>query len=803
MGEPVALRAEEEQAFAAERARPMRVRLIAVVAISTAIWISQVVLYEDAIFPVRADSYWYRASELFINLALALLAWKSRSHRQLEWGAVVCFSGLTLAHGFAMMRVEESCVLPFTLTMEWGQMVTILAAMLSFWPSLILLGVTLLVGTLATAARAKWDLDLSDHAVLALIYGVVLLSIRHFDRLRRGEFSARTRLETANHALREAERARSWLFQNLSHDFRTPLALIQAEAELLERRGQHAELAGLSRIRANALALADLTSELLQLAKLESGSRSRDPRSFDVVTLLREVAVQFTRGTLNVTVDAPQAEVGVLADVGHARRVFANLVSNAARAARARVQLVVTCSADLVAIDVVDDGPGVPEPHRAAVFERFVSFDSAGGVGTGIGLPLARELCELNGGTLTLEPAPQTTFRVRLPVARTPLELLPAAAAAAPADPREDAAAVANAARPEPSAPARSLLVVEDNPDMCRLLKGLLGQHFSIQAAGSVAAALELLPNLTPSAILCDVMLPDGEGYAVLERVRAEPRLDGVPLLFVSALAGVEHRTRGLTAGADDYVTKPFTTAELLARLNVACGRAEERRKALQMQRQGFLAELHDGVTASLSRAALLLGSAQADGDEQVVTAALESVREGLEESRNLLSLVDTGTSRFDELTEKIRRELAVLDGFGVAGRLDVASDGSTCLLSAVEAHALTRAAREGLTNAIKHASARTVVIHLQLDDGRVQLRVEDDGQGRTRAHEGHGLGILRRRVQRLAGSVSEDRSALGGMRLSVELPLMLASHAAPLVNPAASSPSPQPRQAEPPAHRF
>lgn len=773
MGEPSALRLDEQQAFAAERARPMRVRLLAIVVVSCSIWLSQVLLFEDQIFPSRTDSYWYRGSELLVSAVLALLAWKCRDHKRLEWGSVACFSGLMLAHGFALLRVHESCVLPFTLTMEWGQMVTILAALLSFWPSLVLLGVTWLVGTLATAARAKWDLDLSDHVVLAIIYGVVLLSIRNFDRLRRDEFSARTRLEGANRALREAERARSWLFQNLSHDFRTPLALIQAEAELLERRGQHAELGGLARIRASALALADLTSELLQLSNLEAGSTARDTRSFDVVALLREVAVQFTRGALTVTVDAPHVEVGVFADAGHARRIFANLVSNATRAARSRITLRVAPAADFVNVDVIDDGPGIPEEQRRAVFERFVSFDLAGGVGSGIGLPLARELCELNGGSLALEPNAQTTFRVRLPVARGALEPLPAAGAAAAA---MRLGGVSEPVAAGESMAKRSLLVVEDNPDMRRLLEGLLGSHFSIQTADSVASALELLPRLTPSAILCDVLLPDGEGYAVLERVRAEPRLDGVPLLFVSALAGVEHRTRGLTAGADDYVTKPFTTAELLARLNVACGRAEERRQALQQQRQGFLAELHDGVTASLSRAALLLGSAQAEQDEQIVTAALESVREGLEESRNLLALADSGTSRFEDLIEKVRRELSALDAFGLEGRLDVASDSSPCLLSAVEAHALTRAVREGLTNAIKYARARTVVVHLRLQDGRVQLRVEDDGQGRTRALDGHGLGILRRRVQRLAGTVSEDRSALGGMRLSIDLPLMLAS---------------------------
>jgi signal transduction histidine kinase len=761
---------EMERAFAAERARPMRVRVLCVVFVSLAIWASQAIMYETQIFPSRRAALVYRASELVLGLAIAFFALRTRALRRLEWGCAAGFSALVLAHACAVLSVFDSCVVPFTLTMEWAQLVIGLAALLSFAPTLMLLAITWAAGILVTAARAKWDFDFSDHIVLGLIYGVVLLSIRSFDKLRRSEFLARTNLDRANQSLREAERVRSWLFQNLSHDFRTPLALINAEAELLELKGRPADLAGLSRIRANATALAELTSELLELSRLEVGRVPRDARSFDLAELLREIAAQFTRETVAVRALLESAELGVLADPGQTRRIFGNLVANATRAARSEVTLVPRFEPGFVCVDVVDDGAGIAEDRRSAVFERFVSFDSAGGVSSGIGLPLARELCELNGGTLTLEDAARTTFRVRLPVAAAPLESVLGARRAVGL-PKVDSA--------EPVAPvgkvARSVLIVEDNPDMRRLLEALLAPHFMTSSAAGVSEALERLERETPNAILCDVLLPDGDGYGVLSRVRAERRLDGVPLLFISALASVEHRTRGLAAGADDYVTKPFTTAELLARLSSACTRAEARRQALVEQRQDFLAELHDGVTASLARAALLLSSAE-DGTAQpaAVAAALDAVREGLDEARTILSLVDAGTKPFAELVESLQEQVDSAAEFSLNARFEVDSDGSASLLSAVEAHALSRAVRESLSNVIKHARARELEIRLTLERGSVRLQVEDDGKGLAAPSKGRGLAILQRRVQRLAGSLTLGRSARGGLCLLVEFPLSL-----------------------------
>ena len=753
----------------------MRVRLLFVVLVSLAIWLSQWLMYERELFPTRWHSQAYRATELVLCLGMLVFLSRRQPLKRMEWVATGGLSLLAVAHAGAILAIAPDCVVPFTLTLEWGQMVIAFAALLSFWPTLLLLCTTWLVGFLSTSLRAKWDTDFSDHIVLAGIYGVVLASIRGFDALRLREFTGRYELDLAHRALQAAERARSRLFVNLSHDFRTPLALIHSEAALLQRTlVADPNHAGLERIRLNASALAELTNELLELARLEAGRAPVAPVNFELAPLLRELAAQFAGRVADFELEI-DADCAVFADPAHMRRIMANLIANSARAAKAKVGVRCLVIDTRVVIDVVDDGPGVPEPQRLAIFERFTSFDAAGSVASGIGLPVARELSELNGGRLWLvEDAPRTTFRVALPRASGAAVQLESAAAPSPVPrPLSLAASAVSVLSP---AGARSLLVVEDHPDMRRLLESLLREHFQVRVAADVAGARRALREATPDAILCDILLPDGDGFDVLAHVRADRHYDGVPLLFVSALATAEQRTRGLAAGVDDYVTKPFDAPELMARVHLACERAAQRRRALDAQRHEFLAELHDGVTASLSRAALLLGAARAEGTAPaVLEAASEAVRDGLSEARTVLTLTSAGTVPWPAVVENVRLQLVEAEAFGLRLELCADNDSSAGLLSAVEAHALERAARELVTNAVKHAAARTLRATLSAQQGRAVFTFSDDGIGVRGQSNGSGLAILKRRIARLSGSLSVAPGEAAGTFVTLAFPLSLA----------------------------
>ncbi len=781
IGDAQLLTPEQERVFADERAGPMRVRTLFVLGASLLIWIQQYVLYESQIIPSRTNSTIYRSIELAFCVGLGAFVWKKRPARQLEWTTTLGMASLGLAHAWALLIVHDDCVTPFALTFEWGQMVIVLALMLSFWPTLVLLVATWLQGTAATAIRTHGHLVFSDNLVLLGIYGVLLAAVYSTDRLRRREFVARVRLDQANADLVKAEEVRGKLFVNLSHDFRTPLALIHAEAELLEQELVSDEQRGrVERVRHNAAALAELTGELLELARLEAGRAPCHPLSFDVRALAAQIAAQFqgAGATPRVRVDAEDEPTGVTADAGHVRRILVNLVGNAVRQVQesgGEVVMSVRREAASVRIDVVDDGPGIAPERREQVFERFTSFDAAGSVASGIGLPVARELAELNGGSVALvDDAPHTTFRVLLPAARGALVDVPMPLLAESARPLPDSGVVARAGGH--SRPA--LLVVEDHPDMRRLLVELLEKRFTITSVADCAAARAELAARRPDAVLSDIMLPDGDGYELLAHVRASPQLDGVPVVFVSALGSAGERARGLGAGADDYVAKPFSSEELAARLDAACTRAERRKKALEAQRQEFLSELHDGVTASLSRAGLLLGGANKDPSRAAELAgrAHEAVRDGLDEARTLLSLLESGSAPWPVVEQELRDELLRgAEPFGLAVEVSARDDGSLPLLSAVERHALRRVAREGLTNAIKHARASRIDCTFEVSDGVVLVDLRDDGVGMREPGAGRGLAILERRVRRLGGVVTLS-SAGRGTRLTARVPA--AAHA-------------------------
>ncbi len=175
----------------------MRVRLLGVALVQAAIWASHALFYEDLIFPSREYALPYRAAQLAQCLGLLWLASGKRNARTLDWGAALLFAAILPIHGLAMQVVHEASFVPFLLTMEWGQGLIALAALLSYRPALFLFGTAWLVGVATVTLRPGFDPDLSDHVVLLLIYAVVAASIRAQDRLRVSELVARRALEEA------------------------------------------------------------------------------------------------------------------------------------------------------------------------------------------------------------------------------------------------------------------------------------------------------------------------------------------------------------------------------------------------------------------------------------------------------------------------------------------------------------------------------------------------------------------------------------------------------------------------------
>jgi DNA-binding response OmpR family regulator len=335
--------------------------------------------------------------------------------------------------------------------------------------------------------------------------------------------------------------------------------------------------------------------------------------------------------------------------------------------------------------------------------------------------------------------------------------------------------AKAPAAHPHASAPppARGprpelppLLVVEDNAAMADLLARAFEDAFDVTCVATVSDALAAVEARPPRAVLCDVMLGGESGIDLVRALKDKPALRDLPMLMVSALGAPEHRVRGLTAGADDYLAKPFSTAELRARLFGALGRADARRAAVRKAWEDLLMELHDGVKACLSRASILLASG---GSAPEARAA---VREALDESDAMLRLLDGVAEPFPDLLADLRSELASrCEHHALAFDFHVAGDAAGAPAPAL-AHALRRVAHEAVTNVVKHAKARRVRCAVELGSGNICLRVEDDGVGYDPGKgAGRGLGIIKRRAERLGGGASFGRAPTGGAFVEVRFP--------------------------------
>lgn len=778
-----------DEAFDAERAETIQTRSRWIWGGSLPLFVVSYLVMDRAVFSWTQSSI-IRVPELAMCIGMLVYLRRARTLASLErWTIAAWTLTATLGSwGFTVVPVEKLPAKVGALTLS--VIVVCLLGAFTWQTTLVIACITMasLTSLLFVGATSIYTLTVT---VVGFAWGVLIVSAAARDRLKRKELVARLGLVQANEKLQREDELKRRLFVNLSHDLRTPLAIVRGEAAMLRASGRMIDDdAALSRVERNATALSQLADQLLDLARLEAGQMPVRARPCDLAAVAREVATQLSPpGPPRIVTRVIDERVVARVDPAHALRIVTNLVANALRQAKSdsepgivTVEVRATkpssgdAGAGAIEVDVIDEGPGITVDRREAIFTRFVSFDSDGNTASGIGLPLARELALLNEGALILlTSANPTTFRLTLPATTdAPFDLPTPALALAPA--LVPALALAPALAPGP--PRRRILVVEDNPDMGLLLVRSLGSAYRVEHVTCVADALALLREDPPTAVLSDVMLPDGTGYDVLAAIRARRDLDRIPVVLVSALGEVGERVRGLSAGADDYVAKPFAPEELRTRVTAAIERADTWGLALAAQRDALLMEVHDGVSASLSRASILLSDLEPHLSAETVSHAREAIRDGLDEVRAITRLLAPKAATFQALGAEIRRAMG--DACSAA-RLeldfDMASDPELDAASvpAAIAHTMRRVAREATTNAIKHASAKTLACRIAATKEHFALRVEDDGRGLPEERsDGQGLGIMRRRVGRVGGTIEHGnraRDAGGGAYVEVRLP--------------------------------
>lgn len=433
-----------------------------------------------------------------------------------------------------------------------------------------------------------WAYALYAGLALSALYGA-----RQYE-LNRLKLKSRLEIKQVEAAqLRELDRARSRLFANVSHEFRTPLTLTLGPLDDL-RSGVHGPLTPVMAdqvdlARRNAGRVLDLINEILELARVEAGRTTLRARRMDLGAFVAGVARTFVplaeRKTIAFDVVLPGTPVTVYADPGHFEKVLSNLLSNAFKFTpqHGAVRVAVSVDDTTARIAVRDSGPGIPDAERARVFDRFHRVESTAGnqPGTGIGLALAKELVGLHGGAITVESEEGfgSTFVVALLLGRAHLapdqtdedyQVPPAPSAhriVPPLPVPANGAAEEGMAAPGPDDDVTTVLVVEDNAEVRAYVRQHLAPAYRVLEAEDGDAGLEMTRRLLPDLVLSDVMMPGMDGNALCRAIKAEAETNFIPVILLTARADPADRLAGLREQADDYLTKPFDVRELLTRI--------------------------------------------------------------------------------------------------------------------------------------------------------------------------------------------------------------------------------------------
>jgi len=672
-------------------------------------------------------------------------------------------------------------------------------------------------------------------------------------------------------ALAELDRAKTAFFSNVSHEFRTPLTLMLGPvADILgvsqERPADEREQ--LQVVYRNGQRLLRLVNTLLDFSRIEAGRVHASYEPTDLASFTAELASSFRsaceRGGLELSVDCPPLSRLVHVDREMWEKIVLNLLSNAFKFTFEGVIGVSLREVDGEAeLRVRDTGTGISEEEMPRIFERFHRIENARGrthEGSGIGLALVQELVKLHGGAISAQSrlGHGTTFTVRLPLGSAHLpkdqiganRALASTATTAEAFVEEalrwlpdDQRAVSGGEAPpdiEAASPLRlrraeenerpRVLVADDNADMRDYLCRLLETRYVVEAVPDGEAALERIRSSPPDLVLSDVMMPRLDGLGLLRALRSGEDSRMIPIVLLSARAGEESRIEALGAGANDYLIKPFSARELLARIDSQLEIARVRREAEETLREN--AERLRESNAKLGRSEEALREADCRKNEFLAMLAHE-LRNPLAPIRNaaqVMRLIGTEEPNLKWSTEIIERQVKHLsrlvdDLLDVAritqGKVDLKKEPvelSTSIASAVEAHRilldakkhdlrlslapvelhadpirLTQVVSNLLQNAIKYTpDGGRIEIASSREGGSARLVVRDSGQGipaellphvfepftqgergidRGQGGLGLGLPIVKSLVELHGGSIGIESEPGKGTEVTVTLP--------------------------------
>jgi signal transduction histidine kinase/DNA-binding response OmpR family regulator/streptogramin lyase len=444
-----------------------------------------------------------------------------------------------------------------------------------------------------------------------LLYGLFILSVLYLIRryeLNRLKLKNQLKLEKVEtDTLRNLDQLKSHFFANISHEFRTPLTLILGQIEsVLSSKLEIKEKGKLQVANRNARRLLTLINQLLDLSKLEAGSMELKAEQHNIISFLKSVFFSFESlaesKKIHLKFESKYSSIPVRYDTDKMEKIICNLISNALKFTpeNGEIKLRVNIVSSNVEIRLRDTGSGIPSESLPHIFNRFYQVDGSSTrehEGSGIGLALTKELVELHKGQISAnsKEGEGTEFIIHLPIDDSKIENEKTYELSNNTDSQKnnlnefddsetelimDYQNQDSIIKDQSNVNKEIILIVEDNTDVRVYIREQLEADYKVIEASNGEEGITNAQIEIPDLIITDVMMPKMDGYQFSKKIRTDEKTSHIPIIMLTAKAGLDDKIEGLETGIDDYLTKPFSAKELKVRVkNLIYQRQELRKK--------------------------------------------------------------------------------------------------------------------------------------------------------------------------------------------------------------------------------